>query len=369
MGDTPARAEDVRRLITAAIDERGPITFAEYMELALYAPGGFYDAPPVGAAGHFVTSPHVHEVFATLLPEALRELWEHLDRPGHLRVVEVGAGDGTLARQLLERWAGLPVDYTAVERSEGARAELSKLPVTVARDLREVGPISGGYVLANELLDNLPFRRVRGSERGPMEIRVGLEDARLVEIQTPCSVELQQLAGAIELGEELAVPVGAFRFIDDLAVTLHDGYALLIDYEGGRNDLHGYRGQRVVEVDLDHPGSTDITAGVNLRAIARHAERAGFEVFPTVSQTSALTSLGYDRWVAQERERQGALLRGDAGTEAVRAWSSRNAAAELVDPAALGRLVWLTLATRGGEPPSWIRFGSSAPLDRSDTWE
>jgi SAM-dependent MidA family methyltransferase len=353
MDDTATPVEDVHRQIVAAIEDHGPITFAEYMELALYAPGGFYDAPPVGSAGHFVTSPHVHKVFAHLLAEGLRELWERLDRPERLRVVEVGAGDGTLARQLLDHFSDTPVAYTAVERSAGARAQLARIPgISVDQELRDLEPVHGA-VLANELLDNLPFRRVRGSERGPMEVRVGLEGARLVEVQTPCDVELQQLAGELEPGEELAIPVGAFRLIDDLAESLHHGYALLIDYDGGRNDLHGYRGQRVVEVDLDRPGTTDITAGVDLPSIARHAERAGLVAFRTVSQTSALTSLGYDRWAAEERGRQGALLTGGDGVEAVRTWSSRNAAAELVDPSGLGRLKWLTLGSSGRSAPSW----------------
>ncbi|MDP9296797.1 MAG: SAM-dependent methyltransferase, partial [Actinomycetota bacterium] len=354
MGDAPAQLENVRRRVVAAIAERGPITFAEYMELALYAPGGFYDAPPVGAAGHFVTSPHTHEVFARLLADGLSELRERVDRPGDLRVVEVGAGDGTLARQLLGHLAELPVDYTAVERSEGARALLSELPVTVTPDLREVGPIAGGCVIANELLDNLPFRRVRGSERGPLEIRVGLESSRLVEVETPCDAELAVLMlDELAPGSERAIPTGALAFVEDVAEVLVDGYAVLIDYEGGRNDLHGYRGHRVVEVDLDRPGTADITAGVDLDAVAARAERAGLHVFGTVSQSDALASLGYERWAIQEREHQGALLRGSSGLEAVRTWSSRNAAAELVDPAGLGRLNWLTLASVGRSAPSW----------------
>jgi SAM-dependent MidA family methyltransferase len=367
MRDTPARVEDVRRLITAAIDERGPITFAHYMELALYAPGGFYDAPPVGSAGHFVTSAHTHPVFAELLSGALRELWDLLGSPRPFSLVEVGAGDGTLARQLLDHLSDIPVAYTAVERSAGARALLARIPgISVDQELRDVERVHGA-VFANELLDNLPFRRIRGTAAGPVEIRVGLEHSRLVEVEAQCDDELASLSGDVEPGAELAVPTGALRFVEDVANLLAGGYVLLIDYEGGRNDLHGYREQRVVEVDVDRPGTTDITAGVDLGAVAARAERAGLHVFGTVSQAESLTSLGYDRWVADERERQGTLLRGDAGMEAVRAWSSRNTAAELVDPAGLGRLRWLSAATAGLPAPRWITPGPKAgPLDRPE---
>jgi SAM-dependent MidA family methyltransferase len=359
---------DLRRRIVESIEERGPIAFSEYMEFALYAPGGFYDTPPVGPAGHFVTSPHVSELFARLLAGGLRELWQLLDRPHPFRIVEAGAGDGTLARQLHAHLVDLPIAYTALERSAGARDRLAQMPeVSVASGMSDTGRIEGGVVLANELLDNLPFRRIRTSAGEPAEVRVGLRGSRLVEIETACDPELVQLADRPTAGTERAIPTGALAFAEDLAGVLVNGYALLIDYEGGDDDLHGYQGHRVVEVDLDRPGTTDITAGVDMEAVAAHARGEGLRVFRAVSQAEALRSLGYDRWTAQERHRQGALLRGGAGIEAVRTWSSRNSARGLVDPEGLGRLRWLTMATAGLPVPSWIpRAPEAAPLDQPE---
>src|SRR3990172_12872436 len=90
--------DEVRR----AIEARGPISFAEFMEIALYGPGGFYERPPIGERGHFVTSPHVHPVFAELLANALESFWEALERPAPFRLLEAGAGGGTLASRILE---------------------------------------------------------------------------------------------------------------------------------------------------------------------------------------------------------------------------------------------------------------------------
>ena len=128
-------------------------------------------------------------------------------------------------------------------------------------------------VLANELLDNLPFRRLRGDR----EIRVGLAGERLVEVETPWGGEPGARDG------ETIVPVGAFAFIDRLASALIHGYALLIDYgavgsSGG--DFHGYRDHRVIEDVFADPGSNDITAGVDFTSIARHAEGHGLVAFP-----------------------------------------------------------------------------------------
>jgi SAM-dependent MidA family methyltransferase len=352
-------SEEVTARIVGEIRLRGPITFAEFMELALYGPGGFYDRPPVGETGHFVTSPHVHEVFGELLARALRQLWESLGRPSPFAVAEAGAGDGTLARRLLERLGDTSVRYTTVERSAGARDALAAIEgLTVADELS--GPHH--VVLANELLDNLPFRRTRGSR----EVRVGLDDGRLVEVETAWSGEPAWESERAPGGEEHVVPVGALGFVDRLASALavDGGYALLIDYGGvgeAGGPVHGYRGHRVVEDPLEDPGSADITAGVDFSLIARRAETRGLISFPTVTQRQALVSLGFDRWMRAELKRQGELLSERKGTLAVRAWSGRSRASLLVDPGALGRLRWLALATPGLGEPSWLTDARAAP--------
>ena len=342
-------AVDLRARVVTAIEDHGPISFAEYIEIALYARGGFYDAPPVGTAGHFVTSPHIHPLFGELLARGLREMWERLEKPDPFRVVEAGAGDGTLARELHTAF-GAPLDYTAVERSAGARTGLPELGLRTVTDLRSMEPLEPGVVIANELLDNLPFRRVRGAPEGPAEVRIGIDAGRIVEVDVPFDGNLKT---NLAPGDEVVISIGALAFVDSLAEVLHDGYALLIDYEGGRNDLHGYRAHHVVEIDVDAPGTTDITAGVDLATVADHAERSGLHAFPTVSQTDALRALGFEEWFTRERDRQTELLSTGSGVDAVRAWSGRNTAMELVDPIGLGRLRWLTLATPGRGAPPW----------------
>jgi NADH dehydrogenase [ubiquinone] 1 alpha subcomplex assembly factor 7 len=354
------RMEDVERRIRDVIGDRGPITFADFMELALYSPGAFYDTPPVGADAHFVTSPHVHDAFALLVSEALRRMWIQGGGPAPFRVVEVGAGDGTLARQLLVQLHDLPIEYTAVERSEGARSELSGIDgIGVAERLTDVGVVGPGVILANELLDNLPFRRVRMGPGGPVEVRVGIDDrGALVEVETPCDAQLvASTTPGMRAGEEVTVPEGALAFVDDLAGVLADGWAILIDYGGNvrsSGQVHGYREQRVVEDVLADPGSADITAGVDFHLIEARARVNGLRVQGSPSQRDALVSLGFDRWIRAELERQGELMRARAGVEAVRAWGDRSRATLLVDPGRLGRLRWVVLAAGEAPAPDWL---------------
>jgi SAM-dependent MidA family methyltransferase len=349
VGTDPATA------IRARIHAEGPITFATFMELALYGTGGFYADPPVGADGDFVTSPHVHPAFGMFLARALAELTDELGSPSPLRVTEVGGGDGTLARQIL---AELGASYTAVEVSAGARAALREIE---GIEITERLTAPADVVLAHELLDNLPFRLVREGR----EVLIGLDGGKLVEHRVALDDDLAGLLTGIDATGDLVVPVGILGFIDELARVLARGYALLIDYgdESGGGAPHGYREHRIVEDLLAAPGAADITAGVDLGWVARHAEHRGLRAFPSVRQSDALLALGFEPWLREELARQQEQLAGGRGLEAVRTWSGRSRASLLVDPGALGRMRWLLLATPELPEPAWLRRAQDRKTD------
>jgi SAM-dependent MidA family methyltransferase len=123
------------------------------MEQALYGPDGFYERHGGGAgrSGDFLTAPEVGPLFGAVVARALNAWWEEQGRPDGFTVYDVGAGPGTLGRSLA--MAGCPHPYVAVDRSAAQRARHDGLES--AADLPD-GPLTG-VVLANELLDNLPF--------------------------------------------------------------------------------------------------------------------------------------------------------------------------------------------------------------------
>lgn len=345
----------VRRALIEAIHAGGPISFADFMEHALYGPGGYYETPPVGAEGDFVTSPHVHPIFGRLLATALRQLHDAMDAPTPWRLVDVGAGDGTLARQLIETIGEPSPHYVAVERSPGAARALAAIEGIDAVETAMTDTAHAQVIVAHELLDNLPFRRVVGTGDGPREVRVGLDDHdHLIEVfataPPPPGVEPAP-------GEEAIVLDGALTFVDDIGRSMRKGYALVIDYgaEGSAGGTtHGYRDHRVVADLLSDPGRSDITAGVDFGAVARRAFAVGLVAFPSVTQRSALMALGFESWVRDEQRRQRELLDTRRGAEAVRAWSARSRATLLVDPMGIGRFRWLVLATPGLPAPPWL---------------
>ena len=353
VGDAATPMEAIRE----AIEARGPITFAEFMELALYGRGSFYATPPIGPRGDFVTSPHVHPVFGELVAAALRELRDGLGRPTPFRITEMGAGDGTLARSLLAAAADLPIAYTAIERSPGARTALSTIEgIEVRAEL--VPPVD--VVLGNELLDNLPFRVLRGER----EVRIGRRGEQLIEVLVPPE---PGLLASPDADHERISPVGAIALIDTLGRTLERGYALLIDYGGlgtTGGPLHGYRDQTIVQDVLADPGATDITAGVDFELIASYAGSLGLVAFPSVTQRDALLVLGLDRWMHGQLDGQHRSMEAGRGIEAVRTWSGRSRASLLIDPGGLGRLRWMLLATPGLAPPPWLTRASARSADR-----
>ena len=351
----PARPSEIAATIAEQIARLGPMRFDRFMELALYAPGGYYDEPPVGAglAGDFVTSPHVHPVFAQLVAEAVAGLHEAIGRPEPVDLIEAGAGDGTLLRAMLPELAHLPMRAVAVERSPGARRALGAIEgVNVLETMPPPG--APAVIVAHELLDNLPFRRFRATDDGPREVHVGLEGDRFVEVLL---APVDDFEARARDGESV-VPIGAAAFVAEALAGPAPRALLAIDYgsdHGAGGPAHGYAAHRVVEDLLAAPGATDITAGVDFGFLARAAAAGGLQAFPTVSQHDALGALGLEDWLHTQLERQQDELNTGRGAGAVRTWGGRSRAVMLADPAGLGRFRWFVAATPGVDEPAWLR--------------
>jgi SAM-dependent MidA family methyltransferase len=348
------------RLIRAS----GPIDFAAFMDLALYDPDdGFYARPPIGEDGHFVTSPHVSPAFGHLVARQVAESWEGLGRPRPFDLVEIGAGDGTLAVQILAAVRTVPdlaaaLRYTAVERTPGALAALEGSGLEARGSLSEVGPVTG-CVLANEVLDNLPFHRLRERDGRTVEVYVGLDGDRLVEVEAePTRDAIELLDRPLRPGQERLVSPATSAMVRDLAAVLDRGYVYLFDYgfggEVSPGPVHAYRDHRVLAEVLEEPGSRDVTAAVDLDAVAAEARRSGLRVWGPVAQREALLGLGYRLWASGVRTRQAEAEAGGDWREANRLYAARSRASILVDPAKLGSLQLLALGTEGLPPPAAI---------------
>ena len=265
----PSAAESITAAITAA---GGALSFEQYMSLALYGKGGFYqDGGKAGRRGDFITSPEVGPLFAAVIARYLDDCWNELGCPNSFDVVEVGAGPGTLARGIFDAQPQClsAMKYVAVEISKSQR-EMHPDFVESAEEFPD--RTIQGVVLANELLDNLPFKLFvfDGTWK---EAFVGLGDGgKFVEVLRHVDKVPEVLPKSAPLGSRAPIQVAASQWMRDMTQKLSSGKVLIFDYcsestseiavSPWREWLRTYKDhERGVHYLLD-PGSQDITSQV-----------------------------------------------------------------------------------------------------------
>src|SRR5262245_50439180 len=373
-----ARSAELAARIRARIAaEGGWLPFAAFMEAALYEPDiGYYRAaqPIFGAAGDYVTAPELSPLFAACLANGIADL---LERSGGDDVVELGAGSGAFALRvftsLAERGA-MPARYRIVEPSPALaarqRERLARAPETAAQ-LGRFEWIAApprepwqGVAFANEVLDALTVERFRVTGEGAEAIGVVAAGGGFAWEARPARGALAAAVASLQRRLPAPMPAGftsELRFaqrewLAAATAPLSRGAILLADYglpraqyyhpsrDGGT--LCGFRRHRRVADALATPGAQDITAWVDLSALADDAADAGLAVGGFATQAHYLLEAGIERELARLTER--APEREPA--------AERQAAATLLLPGEMGERFKLMALTRGIEGP-FLGFG------------
>ncbi|HSK10289.1 MAG TPA: SAM-dependent methyltransferase [Vicinamibacterales bacterium] len=310
-------------IIADHIRARGPITVAEYVELALYHPEhGYYAASGQrsGRRGDFFTSVDVGPVFGELLAIQVAEMRQILG-DGPFDLVEAAAGNARLSRDLLAQLERVdPAGYACirlhlVERSPAARDRQRQVLGRHASRLAGAGdllpPAVAGIILANELLDALPLHLVVMRGNGLREVRVGLSGDRLNTCEAPPSTPaleayLAEVGARLEPGWFAEINLAAAAWVRQAASCLERGFLLLLDYGHEAADLYAERHaggtlttfkQHAEEARhagtgwLQDPGARDLTSHVDLTGVRLAAESAGLETLGIVDQTYFLLGL------------------------------------------------------------------------------
>lgn len=362
--------------LAARIRREGPVRFDVAVEALLYGEGGFFTTGSAGAGRRrdFITSPEVGPLFGAVVGRALDAEWGRLGRPDPFVVVEAGAGRGALARAVLDSGPAClsSLRYVCVERSAGLRAAADDLlpvepstnvfgpvvlgdpeepaevvpgsgPVVVVLDELPMVPVTG-VVLANELLDNLPFRLLERRAGTWCEVLVALadDDERLTELVIEASPETideaARLAPDAVDGDRIPLQHGAGDWLRRALATLERGRLVVVDYAAPstaslaarpwREWLRTYRAQQTGGDPLDAPGMQDVTCEVAVDQLHPAPDH-------DADQAAWLRSHGLDALVrhAKDTWRERAHL-GDL--EAIKARSRVSEADALLDPAGLG---------------------------------
>ena len=311
---------ELKTVILDRIANKGKITFAEFMDLALYFPGlGYYTSPDrkIGKEGDYYTSSCVHPLFGAILAKQIREFWDILGRTDGFAIVEFGAGTGYLARDVLsslERSQPEFFDaasYTIVEASpslvQTQQELLTNLPPGKAQWAAGIPEDIVGCVISNELVDAFPVHRVKQMGDGLLEIYVAAQGDRFVEtLDAPSTPEIEAYLRRLEVqlgdGQEAEVNLAALRWLDTVAGALRRGFVLTIDYGYQSGDLYGprfprgtllgYHCHQVSGNPYAAVGRQDLTAHVNFSALQRWGEDFGLVTTGFTNQMKFLLALG-----------------------------------------------------------------------------
>ena len=339
--DGVAESSELVQVIRDEIVRLGPISCERFIELALYHPRlGYYHAQErlrVGRRGDFITNVSVGKLFGEILADQIVELWELLDRPPELTIVEAGAENGELASDLLDRLSQVgPTSrwsYVIVEPNEskqkqqrqrlhGKSDEQELVPTGSVRWVKRMDELESitGIILGNELLDAIPARVVDFSEDQWREVCVTLEDDcfkfGLEPIKDPrLAARVDKIPLPLPQPYRTEVNLAATDWIGQAAKTLRGGFILMIDYGYSRSDYYSplrtegmlalYRNQQRQENMFEGIGETDITAHVDFTAIAEAGLEAGCQLIGFTDQHHFMVGAGESRMRSFERSEGG----------------------------------------------------------------
>ena len=313
------------------IERGGAISFAKFMELALYLPGeGYYERQnQIGRRGDFFTSVSVGSLFGELLAFQFTEwLVEKQNRTGRLKIIEAGAHDGKLANDILN-WMSTNapdifenLEYWIIEpstnRQSWQKETLQKFPnVKWAAALSDVRDSKiSGIIFSNELFDAMPAHRLGwdAKKKEWFEWGVGWDGnnfawKRLSENQASKIVFPELAPELMEvLPDEFTTEVcpTAIRWWTEAALILGTGKLIAIDYgllaeefftphrNGGT--LRAFSRHHANSDLLARPGEQDITAHVNFSALKVAGESAGLKTDALITQPKFLTEIAERSW-------------------------------------------------------------------------
>ncbi|MEL6455708.1 MAG: SAM-dependent methyltransferase [Cyanobacteria bacterium J06623_5] len=351
------------------------ITFAEYMEMALYHPQfGYYSTRDrtLGAQGDFVTSPHMGRDFGELIAAQFVDMWKALGRPQPFNIVEIGAGQGLIAADVIaylhthhpDCFTGL--SYTIIEKSAQLRAEQQARLSTwadqgVSLSWTTIAALPNhaltGCIFSNELVDALPVHWVEQHDQQLQEMWVVAAEQRIAPqlgaLSTPelatyfDKVHIDLRTGYPE-GYRTEVNLAALDWLEQVAQKIERGYLLTIDY--------GYTAQRHYSParkagtlqcyyrhshhndPFIHIGEQDITAHVDFTALENQGHAVGLETIGFTQQALFLMALGLgDRLSALSQPAFQHAAEQPATTQTIRAiMQRREILQQLISPMGLG---------------------------------
>lgn len=315
--------------IIQAINSNGPISFRDYMELALYHPlNGYYAASEniIGENGDFFTSPSLTPAFGYAIAKQIEAMWK-LTGENNFTIVEYGAGTGMLCHDILSYFKNHSplyeqLNYVIIEKSATMRQKEKSLPakkVKWIKSLKEISPFCG-CVLSNELLDNFSVHRVV-MQKSLMEIMVDFNDG-FCEKLIPANQDLinyfSELNAELFDGLQTEANLQAIEWLKEIYESMEKGFLLTIDYGNLSSKLyHQHRKEGTLLCYYKHSindnpylniGQQDITAHVNFSALIHYGNKLGFHPIVFTEQATFLLAWGFKQLLLQTLDAKEGIL-------------------------------------------------------------
>lgn len=293
--------------------QRGHISFARFMELALYEPTfGYYQtqSDKFGEKGDFVTAPLISPLFAKCIANQTAEVLTVIHRGD---ILEIGAGSGSLAKEVLlslEKKQQLPTHYYILEISQTLKHQqkayfADTIPHLLSRIfwVDDLPTQFQGIIFANEVMDAMPIHCFRVAKDGIKERCVTFlkGEFKWVEIENDFKKHLPPDLN-LPFGYESEINLSLKKWIEELAKTLKQGIILLADYGYGRHEYYHpdrhqgtlmcFHQQKKHANPFIHIGKQDITAHVDFTSLAEAAFDFELEIGGFTTQSSFLLSSG-----------------------------------------------------------------------------
>ncbi len=290
-------------LIIQKIKQQGPISFHDFMEMALYYPGlGYYTSnkEKIGKTGDYYTSSNLTPAFGELLGRQIEEMWHLLgeNEGKEFTVVEMGAGKGILSGDVLSYLKKnhefyQELNYCIVEKSLSLRKEQKKrLGNENIKWFDSIKDLKGivGCIFSNELPDAFPVHVVQ-MENELMEVFAGYEK-NFIEVLKPASTRLKDYLKELDVtltsGYRTEINLDAIKWVQEISSALEKGFIITIDYGYPSDELYQeyrnrgtlmcYHNHSVNESPFEHIGEQDMTSHVNFSALDHWGRKFGLEL-------------------------------------------------------------------------------------------
>jgi SAM-dependent MidA family methyltransferase len=318
-----SHSQTLARLIQKEIQaQNGQISFAKYMEMALYTPGlGYYAAGKnkLGSKGDFTTAPEISPLFGATIVQTILPIIEHLQSLNEpIKILEFGAGTGALAESILtelqsqdiavDSYSILDLSADLIERQQSRLAQ----PFPMVTWIDQLPKNFTGIILANEVLDAMPIELITYQNQGWI-----FKDVTLTKESTEGAISFRHCLGkevpqailpeclnqqSFENGYTTEINLNAKAWTNSISEVLDMGILLTIDYgfpeheyyhqQRNQGTVMGHYAHHAIQDPFFYPGLCDLTAHVDWTSIANTGINADLSLLGFTSQASYLLDAG-----------------------------------------------------------------------------